>query len=130
SARVEALLKLIQISWMVEAVEQTLERLAQAEALAQALRDRRRLASIHYWIGWVYGTRTATRQAREYAERALREAQELEDEELAALASLQLSRVLAQQGQYGRVEGLLTPIIPVLERRANWQAWTDALGYQ
>src|SRR5262249_25632715 len=116
--------------WMVEDIEQTLARLAEAEELAHALHDPRQLASIHYWIGWVYGTRTATRQAREHAERALREVQELEDEELVALAALQLSRAFALQGQYGQVEGLLTPIIPVLERAANWQAWTDALGYQ
>ncbi len=57
------------------------------------------------------------------------EARELGDEELVALASLQLSRVLSLQGQYGPVEGLLTTSIPVLERAANWQAWTDALGY-
>jgi hypothetical protein len=48
--------------------------------------------------------------------------QELEDEELVALASLQLGRVLSLQGQYGLVEGLLIPIIPVLERTANWPA--------
>jgi tetratricopeptide (TPR) repeat protein len=129
-ARVETLLKLVQISWMTEDVEQTLERLAEAEELAQGLRDRGRLASIHYWLGVAYGTRTAMRQARAHAERALSEAQELGDEEMVALASLQLSRVLSLQGQYGPIEALLTPIIPVLERTANWPAWFDALSYQ
>ncbi len=68
------------------------------------------------------------RQAREYAERVLVEAQELEDEELLALASLQLSRVLMVQGHYGPIEELLTPVIPILERIANWVEWTHALG--
>jgi tetratricopeptide (TPR) repeat protein/transcriptional regulator with XRE-family HTH domain len=129
SARVKTLLKLVQISWTVEDVAQTLGRLAEAEELAQALRDHRQLAAIHYWLGVVYGTRSATRQARALAERALIEAQELGDEELVALASLQLGRVLGLQGQFGLAERLLSPIIPVLERTANWPAWTDALGY-
>jgi tetratricopeptide (TPR) repeat protein len=128
-ARLDVLLKLVQISWMVEEIERTVERLAEAEALAEALGDRRQLAAIHYWSGVVYGTRAGMRQAREHGERALAEAQELGDEELMALASLQLGRVLSLQGQYGPVEGLLTPIIPVLERTANWPAWTDAHGY-
>jgi tetratricopeptide (TPR) repeat protein/transcriptional regulator with XRE-family HTH domain len=128
SARVATLLKLIRISWMVEEVAQTLERLAAAEHLAQTLHDHRQLAAIQYWTGVVYGTRSATRQAREYAERALRAAQELGDEELVALACVQLSRVLSLQGQFGPIEELLTSIIPVLERTANWSAWTDALG--
>jgi tetratricopeptide (TPR) repeat protein len=129
SARLETLLKLVRISWMVEDVAQTLERLAEAEELAQALHNGRQLALIQYWLGVVYGTRTGMRQARTHAERALREAQELGDEELVALASLQLGRVLSLQGQYGHLEGLLTPIIPVLEQAANWPAWTDALSY-
>jgi tetratricopeptide (TPR) repeat protein len=129
SARVETLVKLVQISWMAEDVERSLERLAEAEELAQRLGDQRQVAAIHYWLGVVYGTRTSMRQARTHAERALRDAQELGDAELVALASLQLSRVLSLQGQYGPIEGLLTPIIPVLERNANWPAWIDALSY-
>jgi tetratricopeptide (TPR) repeat protein len=69
------------------------------------------------------------RQARSYAERVLLEVRELGDDELVALASLQLSRVLVLQGQFGPVEGLLTPIIAVLERAGRWLDWTYALGY-
>jgi len=129
--RVDLILKLVQVSWMTVNVEHTLERLSEAEDLARGLPDpdRRRLAHIHYWRAVVYGTRNAMRQAREYAEHVLVEAQELGDEELVALASLQLSRVLTLQGQFGPIEGLLTPIIPVLERAARWLDWTYALGY-
>ena len=122
--RVETLLKLVQVSSMAVSVEQTLGRLAEAEGLAQALSDRRQLAQVHYWIAYVYATRNAMRQAREYAQRVLVEAQELGDEELVARASVQLSRFLILQGDHGPIEGLLTPVIAALERMANWLDWT------
>jgi len=129
--RVEILLKLVVASWVTVNVEQTLSLLAEAENLAQGLPDpdRRQIAHLHYWTGVVYGTCNTMRRAREYAERVLMEAHALEDDELVALASLQLSRVLVLQGYYGPVEGLLTPSIPVLERTARWLDWTYALGY-
>jgi tetratricopeptide (TPR) repeat protein len=129
--RIETTLKLVQVSWATVKVEHTLARLAEAENLAREVPDPdpRRLAHLHYWIGVVYGTRNTMHQARAYAERVLGEAQALEDKELVALASLQLSRALVLQGRYGPVEGLLTPIIPILERTARWLDWTFALGY-
>jgi tetratricopeptide (TPR) repeat protein/transcriptional regulator with XRE-family HTH domain len=129
--RVETILKLVAVSWMTVSVEHTFEQLAEAEDLARGLPDpdRRRLALIHYWRQVVYGTRNAMRLAHEYAQRVLVEAQELGDEELMALASLQLSRVLTLQGQFGPIEELLIPIIPALERAARWLDWTYALGY-
>ena len=69
------------------------------------------------------------RPALDYARRVLVEAQELGDEELVARASVLLSRVLLHQGDYGPIEGLLTPVIPVLEQRERWLDWTYALGY-
>jgi tetratricopeptide (TPR) repeat protein/transcriptional regulator with XRE-family HTH domain len=127
--RVKTLLKLVQVSFMAVNLEHTLGRLAEAEDLAQALPDRRQLAQVHYWIAYIYGARTAMRPALEYARRVLVEAQELGDEELVARASVLLSRVLLHQGDYGPIEGLLTPVIPVLEQRERWLDWTYALGY-
>ncbi len=127
--RLETLLKLVQVSWMIVDIERTLERLAEAERLARGLLDQRQLVHIHYWIGVVYGTRRSMRQARAYIEGVLVEARALGDEELVALASLQLSRVQVLQGQYSPVEPLLTPIIPILERLGKWLDWTYALGY-
>ncbi|MBO0790680.1 MAG: AAA family ATPase [Ktedonobacteraceae bacterium] len=129
STRVETLLKLVQICWMAVDVARTLSLLAEAEELARTLHDQRQLALIHYWTGVVSSSCTALRHARPAVEQVLAEAQALGDEELVALASVQLSRVLDLQGRYSTVEALLTPAIPVLERAANWQAWTDALGY-
>jgi hypothetical protein len=63
--------------------------------LAQALHAQRQLASIHHWIGVVYCTRYATRQARKHAERALIEAQELGDAALVAYADTVRSGIWA-----------------------------------
>ncbi len=126
--RVDTILKLAEVSYMSVGVEQTLGQLAEAEDIARAFSDQKRLAYVHYWIGVVYAIRNAMRQAREYAERVLVEAQELGDEVLVALASVLLSRVLIPQGDYGPIEELLTPVIPVLERMANWIDLISALG--
>ena len=126
---VETILKLVQVSFLAVNVEHTLERLAEAEGLAQVLPDQRRLGQVHYWIGRAYGMRNDMCQAREYAERVLVEARELDDEELVALASVQLGRVLALQGYNGPIERLLTSAFPVLEQRERWLDWTFALGF-
>jgi len=127
--RVKTLLKLVQVSFMAVNLDHTLQRLAEAEKLAQALPDRRQLAQVQYWIAYIHGARTAMPQALSYARRVLTEAQELDDEELVARASVLLSRVLLHQGDYGPIEGLLTPVIPVLEQSELWLDWTYALGY-
>ena len=128
-SRVDTILKLVQVSFMTMSVEQTLMVLTEAEDVARALEDLRRLAHIHYWIGTPYSMSNNPRKTLEYSQLALTEAQELGDEELAAQAALQLSRVLWMQGDYGPIERLLTPVIPILERVANWREWTYALGF-
>jgi len=126
--RVETILKLAPVSWMTADRERILKLLTAAEHLARELSDQRLLASVHYWIGMIYSTGNAIHQAREYAEQVLMEAQELEDEELVALVSVQLSRVLILQGNFAPIEELLTPVIPTLERRGRWMEWVYALG--
>jgi len=126
--RVETILRLVQVSWMTAGVEQTLERLAEAEDRAQSLSDMRQLALVHYWTGLLSSTRNTTRQTLAYSQRVLEEAQELGDEELVALASVQLSRQLILQGRYDSIERLLPPAIPILEHMGNWPDWTHALG--
>jgi transcriptional regulator with XRE-family HTH domain/tetratricopeptide (TPR) repeat protein len=129
--RVDTILKLVEVSLLAVSLERTLERLVEAEDLARVLPDpdRKRLAYVHYWIGHVHCARNAMRQAIEYAQHVQVEARELGDEALVALASVQLSRAWINQGHYGLIEGLLTPIIPVLERTGYWLDWTYALGF-
>jgi tetratricopeptide (TPR) repeat protein len=127
--RVETILRLVQVSWMIAGVEHTLERLAEAEERAQRLRDMRQLALVHYWTGLFASMRHTTPQTLAYSQRVLEEAQQLGDEELVALASVQLSRQLILQGRYDSIERLLPPAIPLLEHMGNWLDWTHALGF-
>jgi tetratricopeptide (TPR) repeat protein len=126
--RVETLLKLVQVSWMTAEVDQTLGRLAEAESNAQGLSDRKPLALVHYWTGLVSSTRNTTRETLAYSQGVLEEAQMLGDDELVALASVQLGRQMVLQGRYGSIERLLPPAIPELEHTAKWSDWTHALG--
>jgi tetratricopeptide (TPR) repeat protein/transcriptional regulator with XRE-family HTH domain len=127
--RVETILKLVQVSYMAVNLEKTLEWLTEAERMAQAFPDRRQLVRAHCWIAFIYCSRNASRQTIEYARHVLEEAQELGDEVLAGMASIQLGRGLLNLGDFGPMEGLLTPVIPVLEQRERWLDWTYALGY-
>jgi hypothetical protein len=80
--RVETILRLVQASWMTAGVEQTLERLAEAEERAQMLHGRRQLALVHYWTGLFSSMRNTTPQTLAYSQHVLEEAQKLGDEEL------------------------------------------------
>jgi tetratricopeptide (TPR) repeat protein/transcriptional regulator with XRE-family HTH domain len=127
--RVDTILKLVLASFMTMSVEQQYGLLAEAEDTAQALSDQRRLAHLHYWIGSTYSLSRNMRESLQYCERALTEAQEVGDENLAAQAAVQLSRILVlQEGNYGPIEGVLAPVIPILEQVANWREWIHALG--
>ena len=127
--RIKTILRLVQVSWMTAGVEQTLERLAEAEESAQRLHDMRQLALVHYWTGLFSSMRNTTPQTLAYSQHVLEEAQKLYDEELVALASVQLSRQLILQGRYDSIERLLPPAIPILEHMGNWLDWTHALGF-
>ena len=127
--RVETILKLVPASYMAVNLERTLEWLTEAESLAQAFPDRRQLVRVHCWMAYIYCSRNATRQTIEYAQHVLGEAQELGDEALVGLASIQLGRGLFNLGDFGPMEGLLTPVLPLFERTGSWLDWTYTLGY-
>lgn len=127
--RVETILKLVPVSYMAMSLENTLGWLTEAKSLAQAFPDRRQLVRVHCWMAFIYCSRNASRQTIEYAQHVLGEAQELGDEVLVGLASIQLGRGLLNLGDFGPMEGLLTPVISVLEQRERWLDWTYALGY-
>jgi tetratricopeptide (TPR) repeat protein len=69
------------------------------------------------------------RQAFELFQHVLVEAQEVDDEELLTLTSVQIARVLTGQGQFGKIEALLVPVVPRLEQSANWTDWIFATGF-
>jgi tetratricopeptide (TPR) repeat protein/transcriptional regulator with XRE-family HTH domain len=127
--RVETILKLVPVSYMAVNLEHTLGWLTEAENLAQAFPDRRQLVRVHCWMAFIYCSRNAIRQTIEYAQHVLAEAREVGDEGLVGLASIQLGRGLLNLGDFGSMEGLLTPVIPALEQRERWLDWTYALGY-
>jgi DNA-binding SARP family transcriptional activator len=129
--QVETLLKLVRVSWIAESPEPLLRRLAKAESLARTFTGsgRRLLAHVHYWIGFMSIVRHAMRQAFEAFQQVLVEAQEVDDEELLTLTSVQIARVLTGQGQFGKIEGLLAPVIPRLEQGASWTDWIFAHGF-
>ncbi|HEY6405998.1 MAG TPA: AAA family ATPase, partial [Ktedonobacteraceae bacterium] len=130
--RVETIIKLVRVSWSAENPEQLLRRLAEAESLARAFSgpDRRLLVHVHYWIGFMYFVRYALRQALESLQQVLVEAREVGDEELLARASVQIARVMIGQGQFGKIEALLAPVVPLLEQTANWTDWIFATGFR
>jgi tetratricopeptide (TPR) repeat protein len=129
--RVETILKLVNVSWTTESPEQHLARLAEAEQLSLTLAgsDRQLLAQVHYWIGFMAFVRHALREAKAKFQQVLVEAQELGDEGLQTLASVQIARTLTGQGQFGQVEALLVPVISRLEAEALWTEWIFALGF-
>jgi tetratricopeptide (TPR) repeat protein len=78
----------------------------------------------------MYFVRHALRQALESLQQVLVEAQEVGDEELLALASVQIARVMIGQGQFGKIEALLAPVVPLLEQTTNWTDWIFASGFR
>jgi len=129
--RVESITRLVRVSWTLENPEQLLHRLAEAESLAQMFtgEDRKHLVRVHYWMGFLSFVRHELRQALESFQQVLREAREIGDEDLLTLVAVQMARILAGQGQFGTIEALLTPVLPLLEQSAHWTEWIFALGF-
>lgn len=128
--RVETIITLVRVSWSAESPEQLLQWLAEAESLARAFSgpDRRLLVHVHYWIGFMYFMRYALRRAFESLQQVLVEAREVGDKEVLARASVQIARVMIGQGQFGKIEALLAPVVPLLEQTANWTDWIFVSG--
>jgi len=135
--RVDTILKLVKVSWFADAPQSNLARLTEAEALAQNLpdprdgssSDRLRLARIHFWMSQVHVTANAMREAMSYLQQVLLEAREEGDEELLALASVQMGRAIIAQGQFGKSKPLLVQAAALLEKTANWPEWIFAVSF-
>src|SRR5205823_6996084 len=127
----------VKASWFADTPQYNLARLAEAEALAQNLpdphhgsgSDRGRLARIHFWMSHVHVTGNAMREAMGYLEDVLLEARQLGDEELLALASVQMGRAITAQGHFSKSKLLLLQAATLLEQAANWPEWIFAVSF-
>jgi len=139
--RVETIMKQVAIASFSDPPEQSLALLTEAEALVLALPPeegsersaRLSLARIHFWTGRIHAHRNDRQQAVQYFRQARAGAEEVEDEDLVAVVSGMIGRVLATQGYCGQARPLLTQALPVLERAANvesdWLEYIQTLGY-
>ncbi len=91
--------------------------------------DYRRLARVRYWLGRCHWYRNEHAEALGYYRRVLEAAVALDDEELAALPSGTIGRVLMAQGQAGRAVGYLEPSLAPLERGESWGDWVVNAGF-
>ncbi|HEX3244274.1 MAG TPA: adenylate/guanylate cyclase domain-containing protein, partial [Chloroflexota bacterium] len=135
--RVDTSVRLVSVSFGAESPERNLALLIQAEAVAKELSgdegtagDCLRLARIHNWMGRSHMYANQMHEAIGYYQQVLAEAQGLGDEELLAIPSSVIGRVMMAQGQFGRAGELLTRAIEPLERIANWQEWIISVGYR
>ncbi len=127
-ARVDTTIKQINVAWGIDSAAQNLQRLFQAEVLAQTLAasDGTRLARVRYWIARLYSYCNEHRKAVRYYEQVLASAYESQDQELIALASSTGGRTFFLQGYFGKAVPLLEQAIPYLERTGDWQEWVLA----
>jgi tetratricopeptide (TPR) repeat protein len=125
---IDAILGMVNVSLRSEGPQRSLERLAQAEAMAGRLDssaddDRLRMARIHYWMGHAYTHHGQREQAMDYLGRVLPVALELGDQELIAIPSAVMGRVLAFQGDFAKAEPVLDQALAPLAQVGNWHEW-------
>ncbi len=133
--RVDTVLRKVGVSY-ADDPGPSLLLLTAAEAVAAALAgeaqvgdDVRRLARVHFWLGRCHWYRHDYAAALGYYQRVLAAARRLDDEELAALPSGTIGRVLLAQGHVGRATELLGPSLDPLERLASWDEWIVNAGF-
>ena len=135
--RVDTTVKLVGVSLMSDSPRVNLTRLSEVEPVARALPgpdgtpggDRLRLARIHLLIGRSHHYLNELREAIAYFERVLAVAQEPGAEELLALPSAVIGRVVGIQGHFGKSAALLARAIPLFEQEGNWPEWIWATGF-
>ncbi len=110
--------------------------LAEAEAIAGGLpsaatpptADYRRVALVNYWMGRCHWYQNAYGDALARYQRVLVAAEALGDDDLAALPSGTIGRVLISQGHFGRCLPLLQATLGPLERSRSWVDWILNIG--
>ena len=107
--RVDTLIAQTVSSFRIDAPEQCLERLTEAERLVQELPgpggtsggDRLRLARVHFWRGFAHYMHGAYRECIPYYRQALSVARESGDAELIAISSSATGQAMGHQGRWG-----------------------------
>lgn len=126
---IDVTLKQMVVSWGAEDPERNLAKLAEAEALANDLADRIRLARIHYWMGRIHYYRDQPREAIGYFQQVMAVGQELGDEELLAIPLAVMGRALVVQGHFGRAIPLLARAVVLLEGSDELLDWSFSKAY-
>jgi len=129
--QVDTILKQVSVSLRAEGPEQSLVRLEGAEALLNRFAgqgetthvDDLRRARVHFWMGHAYVHSGRMREAVDYMQQVLDEAQTLGDEDLLATPAAVVGRALALQGNFARAVPLLSQALPGLQKVANWPEW-------
>lgn len=134
--RVDTLLKRVNISLRAEGPHRSLERLAEAESLAQTLvastaasEDQLRLAYVRYWIAQAHLHAGATGESLRYMKQVLTIAVDMPDgQELRALASSMIGRSLLVQGRFSEAQSHLRVGASLLDKFATNHEWLMAVG--
>ncbi len=137
SRQVDTVLKKVSGSFSAEAHEKNLVQLSAVGALVNVLsateetnsESRLSLARFRYWMGRMHYYHNDRREALNCFRDTLAEAQEVGDEELIAISSGMIGRVLVHQGYYGQARPFLVRAVTALERAANWTEYLDTIGY-
>ena len=91
--------------------------------------DRLRLARIHFWMGRLHYYQGDMPNALGLYQKVLRVAQDVGDEELLAIPSTVIGRVMMVRGQFGQAEPLLAQAADLLKKAANWTEWVYTIGF-
>jgi len=137
SGRTDTLPQNVNTPPSAEAAERNHVQLSEVEALVKALSNTAEaekerqlsLVRLHEWMGRMHYYRNDRRAALNIFQSMLAEAQEVGDEELIAISSGMISRILVHQGYFGQAKPFLVQAIAALERATNWTAYIDAIGY-
>ena len=135
--RIDSTIKLVSVSFVADPPDKNLARMAEAEQLLDELsvsdqvggENRLRLARIHFWMGRLYYYKGEMGKALGYYQQVLSVAQELGDEELLAIPSTVIGRVMMVRGQFSQAKPLLAQAADLLEKAANWTEWVYTIGF-
>jgi DNA-binding SARP family transcriptional activator len=134
--RVDTLIQQVGVSLRIDSPERNLARLAEVKSLlglsgsmAMSRDDALRLARVHLLMGRSHYFRGEMREAVGYLQQVLPTARELGDDELLALPSSMIGRVMSFQGYVGQARRPLEGAVVPLEKVGNWTEWISTVGF-